>query len=288
MGIPAYNEEKNIASIILQLKKITNTIIVCNDGSEDLTGSIAKELGVIVENHSKNIGYGGAIKTLFLKARELQVDVLVTFDADGQHHVEDIEKVIEQTIKNYADIVIGSRFGTNNDDIPKYRKVGIKTITGLTNASTGTKITDAQSGFRAYSKKVLEKIHPSEQGMGVSTEILIKAAKQKFKITEVPIKISYEGNTSTHEPVSHGTSVVLSTIKFVSIENPLKFYGLPGIFFLGIGLYFMLLTIQIFGDSRDIFTNYAIVGIGGIITGTLFLLTAIILYTTVSVVREQR
>ena len=117
---------------------------------------------------------------------------------------------------------------------------------------------------------------------------MIKAAKQKFKITEVPIKISYEGNTSTHEPVSHGTSVVLSTIKFVSIENPLKFYGLPGIFFLGIGLYFMLLTIQIFGDSRDIFTNYAIVGIGGIITGTLFLLTAIILYTTVSVVREQR
>ena len=288
MGIPAYNEEKNIASIILQLKKITNTIIVCNDGSEDLTGSIAKELGVIVENHSKNIGYGGAIKTLFLKARELQVDVLVTFDADGQHHVEDIEKVIEPTIKNDADIVIGSRFGTNNDDIPKYRKVGIKTITGLTNASTGTKITDAQSGFRAYSKKVLEKIHPSEQGMGVSTEILIKAAKQKFKITEVPIKISYEGNTSTHEPVSHGTTVVLSTIKFVSIENPLKFYGLPGIFFLGIGLYFMLLTIQIFGDSRDIFTNYAIVGIGGIITGTLFLLTAIILYTTVSVVREQR
>ena len=288
MGIPAYNEEKNIASIILQLKKITNTIIVCNDGSEDLTGSIAKELGVIVENHSKNIGYGGAIKTLFLKARELEVDVLVTFDADGQHHVEDIEKVIEPTIKNDADIVIGSRFGTNNDDIPKYRKVGIKTITGLTNASTGTKITDAQSGFRAYSKKVLEKIHPSEQGMGVSTEILIKAAKQKFKITEVPIKISYKGNTSTHEPVSHGTSVVLSTIKFVSIENPLKFYGLPGILFLGIGLYFMLLTIQIFGDSRDIFTNYAIVGIGGIITGTLFLLTAIILYTTVSVVREQR
>ena len=288
MGIPAYNEEKNIASIILQLKKITNTIIVCNDGSEDLTGSIAKELGVIVENHSKNIGYGGAIKTLFLKARELQVDVLVTFYADGQHHVEDIEKVIEPTIKNDADIVIGSRFGTNNDDIPKYRIVVIKTITGLTNASTGTKITDAQSGFRAYSKKVLEKIHPSEQGMGVSTEILIKAAKQKFKITEVPIKISYEGNTSTHEPVSHGTSVVLSTIKFVSIENPLKFYGLPGIFFLGIGLYFMLLTIQIFGDSRDIFTNYAIVGIGGIITGTLFLLTAIILYTTVSVVREQR
>ena len=208
MGIPAYNEEKNIASIILQLKKITNTIIVCNDGAEDLTGAIAKELGVIVENHSKNIGYGGAIKTLFLKARELQVDVLVTFDADGQHHVEDIEKVIEPTIKNDADIVIGSRFGTNNDDIPKYRKVGIKTITGLTNASTGTKITDAQSGFRAYSKKVLEKIHPSEQGMGVSTEILIKAAKQKFKITEVPIKISYEGNTSTQEPENQGKSLV--------------------------------------------------------------------------------
>jgi len=288
VGIPAFNEERNIASIILQLKKIYDLIIVCNDGSSDLTASIAKELGAIVIDHVKNIGYGSAIRTIFLKAKELDIDVLVTFDADGQHKVDDISKTLEPIIKNEADIVIGSRFLNTTSNIPEYRKIGIKTITGLTNVSTGSKITDAQSGFRAYSKKILNEIHPSEQGMGVSTEILIKSAKKKFRITEVPITVLYKEDTSTHHPVSHGASVMLSTIKYVSIENPIKFYGVPGIFFLIIGLYFVLLTLQIFGESRDIFTNYALVGIGGIVLGTLFLLTAIILYTTVSVVREHR
>jgi len=288
IGIPAFNEEKNIASIIVKLKKISNNIIICNDGSTDLTSSIAKELGVIVIDHPKNIGYGGAIKSIFLKAKELGVETLVTFDADGQHNVSDINKVLEPIKKNEADIVIGSRFLHNDGNVPKYRKVGIKTITSLTNVVTGTKITDAQSGFRAYNKKILENIHPTEQGMGISTEILIKASKQKFRITEVPIEISYEGETSTHHPVLHGASVIFSTIKFVSIENPLKFYGIPGIGFMGIGLYFILLTLKIFGQSRDVFTNYALVGIGGVVLGTLFLMTAIILYTTVSVVREQR
>ena len=93
-------------------------------------------------------------------------------------------------------------------DIPKYRKIGIKTITSVTNSALDSKITDSQSGFRAYSKKVLDEIVPSEYGMGVSTEILIKASKKKFRIEEVPIVILYEGETSTHNPVSHGVSVL--------------------------------------------------------------------------------
>ena len=80
IGIPAYNEEKNIASIIMKLKKITDHIIVCNDGSTDMTEEIAKELNVIVINHSRNMGYGSAIGSIFLKAKELQADILVTFD----------------------------------------------------------------------------------------------------------------------------------------------------------------------------------------------------------------
>jgi glycosyltransferase involved in cell wall biosynthesis len=233
VGIPAYNEEKNIASIILKLKKITDKIIVCNDGSSDLSGSIAEKMVAIVVNNPKNLGYGAAIRMIIIKAAELDADVLVTFDADGQHRIQDIETVLEPIIKNEADIVIGSRFLDNNDnDVPGYRKAGIKTITNLANVSTDLKLTDAQSGFRAYSKKVLKDIIPSEHGMGVSTEILIKASKKGFKIKEVPIVILYEGDTSTHNPVSHGLSVVLSTMKFISIEHPLKFYGIPGIIFL--------------------------------------------------------
>ena len=287
IGIPAFNEEKSLAAIILQLKKQYETIIVCDDGSSDMTGNIAEELGAVLITHKKNLGYGAAIRSIFLKARELKVDALVTFDADGQHRVEDIESVIEPIKEDKADIVIGSRFMENKSDVPKYRKAGIKTITGLTNVATGLNISDSQSGFRSYNKKTLENINPSDFGMGISTEILIKAKKIDLRIMEIPIVILYEGDTSTHNPVSHGTSVILSTMKYVSIERPLAFYGIPGLILFSIGIFFSVWTLQIFSESRQIITNIALIGIGGLVLGTLCIMTAIILYSTVSVVRER-
>ena len=286
IGIPAYNEEKNIASLLIKLKKISENIIVCNDGSNDLTGKIAKELGATVIEHERNLGYGSAIKSIFLKAREINADVLVTFDADGQHRIEDINAILEPIKNNAADIVIGSRFLNNNQEIPKYREIGIKAITKLTNVTGGTKITDSQSGFRAYSKKILEEIEPKESGMGISTEILIKTQKAGFIITEVPITILYEGDTSTHNPISHGSSVILSTLKYVAIERPLVFYGIPGIIFLLIGLAFGVWTIQIYSDEGQVITNIALVGVSGVIMGTILMLTATILYSIVSVVKH--
>ena len=290
VGIPAFNEEKNIASIILKLKKITNKIIVCNDGSSDLTSKIAEELGTTVVNHSKNLGYGAAIRSIFLKAKEMNSDILVTFDADGQHRIEDIKKVIQPIMENKTDIVIGSRFlNKEKDQVPEYRKVGIKIITKVTNASINQKITDSQSGFRAYSKKVLEKLTPSDVGMGISTEILIKSSKMEFKISEVPIKILYEGeNTSTHNPISHGTSVLFSTIKYTSIEHPLKFYGIPAVIFVIIGLSFSIWSIQIFAETGKIITNITLIGAGTVIIGVILIITSILLYSLVSVVRESK
>jgi len=289
IGLPAFNEEKNIASIILQLKKKYEMVIVCDDGSNDLTASISEEMGALVVKHKKNLGYGAAIRSLFLKARELDCDILVTFDSDGQHKISEIENVIDPIQNKEADIIIGSRFlGTIEGDIPGYRKLGIKAITNLVNSNTGKKITDSQSGFRAYNKTVLEKIIPSETGMGVSTEILIKANKQKFNISEVPITIIYDGDTSTHNTVSHGTSVILSTMKFISIEHPLKFYGIPGIIFLAIGLFFVVWTLQEFTETRRIITNISLIAIGSTIFGTLLTMTSVLLYSLVSVVRERR
>ena len=288
VGIPAYNEEKNIASIIMKLKKITNTIIVCNDGSTDLTNKIAEELGTIVINHPKNLGYGAAIRNIFLKAKEIDSDVLITFDADGQHRIEDINEVIQPILEKKADIVIGSRFLDEKDsEVPEYRKMGIKIITKVTNASINQKITDSQSGFRAYSKQVLEKLSPSDVGMGISTEILIKSSNLGFKITEVPIKILYEGkNTSTHNPVSHGTSVLFSTIKYTSIEHPLKFYGIPAVILMIIGMSFSIWSIQVYTEGGKLITNITLIGVGTTIIGLILTMTAILLYSLVSVVRE--
>jgi glycosyltransferase involved in cell wall biosynthesis len=288
IGLPAFNEEKNIASIITKLEKISDIVLVCDDGSSDLTGKIASKMGATVITHEKNMGYGAAIKSLFIKAKELDVDVLVTFDADGQHDVNDIKKVVEPISNNTADLVIGSRFLDDaKDNIPSYRKTGIKIITKLTNTSLKEKIKDSQSGFRAYSKDVLSKIIPSDYGMGVSSEILIKASKNDFRIVEVPIQISYEGDTSTHHPISHGVSVTMSTLKFISIDHPLKFYGIPGLFFLGIGLLFTVMTLQLFAESRQIFTNVTLLAIGTIIFGTMLLMTSIILYSIVNLIRER-
>jgi len=288
IGIPAYNEEENIAKIIVEIKKITNYIIVCNDGSTDLTSEIAKKLGVIVINHEKNQGYGAAIKSIFLKAKEIDADVLVTFDADGQHRIEDISKVLTPIKEGNADIVIGSRFlSEESNDIPNYRKLGIKVITKITNTSIKEKITDSQSGFRAYNKKVLSEIIPTEMGMGVSTEILIKASNKACKIIEVPIKILYQGNTSTHNPVSHGASVIVSTIKFTSIEHPLKFYGISGIASTAVGLFFMIWTLQEFSQFGTFPPITALISIGFVLVGMILLIAAILLHSLISVIREK-
>ena len=155
IGLPAFNEAKNIASIITQLKKKYKLIIVCDDGSSDFTSVIAKEMGAIVIKHKKNLGYGAAIRSLFLKARELDCDILITFDSDGQHKISDIDRVIQPIKDKQANIVIGSRFlGNIEGDVPTYRKLGIKAITNLVNSNTRNKITDSQSGFRGYDKKL--------------------------------------------------------------------------------------------------------------------------------------
>ena len=288
IGIPAFNEEKNIGKVIISLKKIVNDIIVCDDGSTDLTKEIAEGLGAKVISHKKNMGYGEAIKSIFNEAKKNETDILVTFDADGQHRSEDIKSLTKPIIDQQAEIVIGSRFLKNETNMPNYRKVGVKVLTKVTNMSIKENLTDSQSGLRAYHKKVLQNINLTDSGMGISTEILIKGHQNKFKIVEVPIQILYGKDTSTHNPVSHGTSVLLSTIKYTSIQHPLIFYGIPGIIFLLVGLSFLLWTLQIYAEETRVVTNIALVGIGALILGAILMISAILLYSLVSIVRENR
>ena len=289
IGIPAYNEEKNICLIIKKLQKITNKIIVCDDGSSDSTAKIAKEMGALVVQHETNLGYGAAIRSIFLKAREEKSEFLITLDSDGQHRIEDISTVLDPLKTGKADIVIGSRFLNNNGkNVPSYRKAGIKILTKLANTSLEKNITDSQSGFRGYGKNVIENITPSESGMGVSNEILIKASKKGLKIVEVPIIILYDGDTSTHNPISHGSSVLISTLKFISMEHPLKFYGIPGFVFLLIGLGFLIFTINLFTETRQILLSSAIIGVGSTIFGIILIQSSILLFAMVKLMRNKK
>jgi len=288
VGIPAYNEEKNIAKIIVQLKKVADQIIVCDDGSTDSTSIIAESLGAIIIKHPKNLGYGSAIRSIFLKSREINSEVLVTIDADGQHKIEDVKKVIKPIVDGRADISIGSRFLDKHDNAPKYRKLGINIITKVTNSSLSEKITDAQSGFRAYNNKVLQALTPSDSGMGISTEILIKSSNLGFKIAEVPTEIQYEGDTSSQNPVSHGTGVLLSTLKYISIERPLRFYGIPSFILFTIGLIFTFFATQYYAEVGRLNTNLTLIAGGTLVISVMLMVTAILLYSLVSVVREGK
>ena len=289
IGIPAFNEEKNIAKIIVKLKKIYDEIIVCNDGSTDLTGEIAENLGVIVINHKQNLGYGAGINSIIKKSKEIDTDILVTFDADGQHKVEDVKKVIEPIKNGDADLVIGSRFlSKTKEKIPEYRKIGINIITKVTNAGLKKKITDSQSGFRAYSKDLISKLDISDMGMGISTEILIKTNSLGFRIAEIPITILYEGKTSTQNPISHGTSVLFSTIKYTSIEHPLKFYGIPSLIFFVIGLSFTFLSIDYYMEVGRINPNVTIVAAGTTAIAVILLVASVLFYSLANIVERNK
>tara|TARA_B100002003_G_scaffold207895_1_gene202329 strand:- start:33 stop:920 length:888 start_codon:yes stop_codon:yes gene_type:complete len=289
IGIPAFNEEKNIAKMIVKLKKIYDEIIVCNDGSTDLTGEIAENLGVIVINHKQNLGYGAGINSILKKSKEIDTDILVTFDADGQHKVEDVKKVIEPIKNGDADLVIGSRFlSKTKEKIPEYRKIGINIITKVTNAGLKKKITDSQSGFRAYSKDLISKLDISDMGMGISTEILIKTNSLGFRIAEIPITILYEGKTSTQNPISHGTSVLFSTIKYTSIEHPLKFYGIPSLIFFVIGLSFTFLSIDYYMEVGRINPNVTIVAAGTTAIAVILLVASVLFYSLANIVERNK
>ena len=289
IGIPAFNEEKNIAKIIVKLKKIYDEIIVCDDGSTDLTGEIAENLGVIVINHKQNLGYGAGINSIIKKSKEIDTDILVTFDADGQHKVEDVKKVIEPIKNGDADLVIGSRFlSKTKEKIPEYRKIGINIITKVTNAGLKKKITDSQSGFRAYGKALIAKLDISDMGMGISTEILIKTNSLGFRIAEIPITILYEGKTSTQNPISHGTSVLFSTIKYTSIEHPLKFYGIPSLIFFVIGLSFTFLSIDYYMEVGRINPNVTIVAAGTTAIAVILLVASVLFYSLANIVERNK
>ena len=103
VGIPAFNEEKTIARVVLQAQKNADKVVVCDDGSTDLTSEIAERLEAEVVRHEQNLGYGAAVQSLFRRARELGADVLVTVDADGQHNPDEIPSVVKLLLDGDAD-----------------------------------------------------------------------------------------------------------------------------------------------------------------------------------------
>lgn len=287
--IPAFNEEKNISSVLTKVKKYTQEIIVYDDGSTDKTAEVAQQCGAVVIRNSKNKGYGKALSSLFKQALLRKADIMITLDSDGQHDPDQIPALIDPLLKNQADIVIGSRFLKTDDikKVPAYRSFGIKAITKMTRVACYENITDAQSGFRAYNMDALSKLHLYEDGMAISTEILLKANEDNLRIAEVPITIKYYEDSSTHNPLSHGFSVISHLLKHMSFKKPLLFYGFPGLVLLVISAIFMYNALDLFSNTRYVSTNMIILSLGFAIMGILLLATSAIVYTLISLFKGR-
>jgi len=286
--IPAFNEEKVIGTIVKKCLSYADSVIVCDDGSSDKTAKVAKENGAEIIVHEKNKGYGAALITLFDQARKTDADVMITLDADGQHDPNDIPLFLNKMQGKKIDVLIGSRFLNNKKNEPAYRRVGIKVITSTLNLGHGLKITDSQSGFRAYSKKALNEINITEKGMSASTEILHKASNKKLNIAEVPITVSYEGDTSTHSAGSHGISVIVNTLKFISVKHPLAYYGIPGAVILIAGIITGYYFLENYLTTKELFLGSLFGSLVLVVVGMILCSTAVILFAMSTLMKEQK
>lgn len=195
IGIPSYNEAQMIGKVIRSLPKGAKgvnriDILVVDDGSEDETAEVARSLGAIVLRHILNRGLGGALKTIFAYAQYMEYDILVTFDADGQHDPKDLPRIIHPIIENNKDVVIGTRW-KNVRYVPFSRLVLNRLANIVTFFLFGVWTSDSQSGFRAFGKKAIKVIRLQTDGMEVSSEFFREIYRNKLVCVEVPIHAIY-------------------------------------------------------------------------------------------------
>ncbi len=277
--IPAFNEEKTIAKIIVDVKKYSDNIIVIDDGSSDYTPHIVKQLGVKLLKHETNLGKGAALRTGFTYAMNCQADIVITIDGDGQHDPSDIPKLIEPIIRDEADLVIGSR--SRKTKMPKIRKVGFKTISFLNRKATQSNIKDPQSGFRAYSKKSINAFAKETlQDYSAEFELLETLSKKGLKIKEIPIEIKYGGlhNNSKKNFLTHGGELILASLFMIISRRPILYLALPGSVFLLIGFFFAFYTLFLFNLDRYFSIPMAVISGGFVILGSLLILSSMFIY----------
>ncbi|MDP6865161.1 MAG: glycosyltransferase family 2 protein [Candidatus Poseidoniaceae archaeon] len=227
-----FNEEETIGTVVTKVLEYADIVVCVDDGSSDSSARIAEACGAIVHRHRANRGYGGALKSLFKKARELDADALIILDSDGQHEPSDIPALLEPILAQKADFVIGSRFveGGAGEDMPVYRRLGIKVISAASNLSSDLDIKDTQSGFRAFSKLAIDRLRFDAEGMELSLEMLEDAHEKQLSITEVPTMIRYDvPKGSNFTAVSHGFTVLSWALVSLSHKKPLLVLGLPGL-----------------------------------------------------------
>ena len=278
--IPAFNEGKVIDKVIKDCLKFSNEVVVCDDGSMDNTYEVADSAGADVIRHEKNIGKGESLRSLFKFARHSNHDIIVTIDGDGQFIPEEIPKLVKSIKENKSDLVIGYRFD-DTTEIPNYRRFGNKMLDKMTNMVEEISVRDTQSGFRAYSRKVIDDIDFKMKGFGADAEILIDAAKKGYRLSEEKITVIYDTGTktSTKNPISHTGEVISSLVEITAVRSPLKFMGMPGIILMIAGLYFTINVAVTFSEIGYFSIPFTLIGATCLALGLILFLMSILLFS---------
>lgn len=285
--IPAYNEERFIASVVLKMLRYPVKVIVVDDGSTDDTAIIAQAAGATVIRHPANRGKGQALNTGFTAGRSLNPAAIVVIDADGQHLPEQLTEVVRPVIAGEADIVVGSRYlSPDNGGVPRQRVLGHWFFNQATRMLSGVKVTDSQSGFRAFSPKAYnaDLFHSSD--FSVESEMQFLARQFDLRVKEVPITIRYTDKPK-RSVWQQGMVVLNGLLRLTGQYRPLLFFGGTGLLVMLSGLGLGLVVVDIYSRVRQLAVGYAILSVLLTIIGMLGLATGIILHSVRGLLYEM-
>jgi polyprenyl-phospho-N-acetylgalactosaminyl synthase len=189
--IAAYNEASVIARIIADVRRRGYTVVLVDDGSSDATAATAEKASAVVIRHPVNLGQGAALQTGIEFALHEGAEVIVTFDADGQHRATDIDGLIGALAEHDADFALGSRFLGGTVNLPPARRLLLKAATSFTCATSGLSITDTHNGLRAMTRRGASAIRLRQNRMAHASEFLNQIAASGLKYVEVPVTIEY-------------------------------------------------------------------------------------------------
>jgi glycosyltransferase involved in cell wall biosynthesis len=189
--VPAYNEASAVHDVVRDLRSEYSHVVVVDDGSDDATAAEARRAGAIVIQHIVNRGQGAALQTGIDYSMQRGAEIVVTFDADGQHRVEDVDRLIDALKNRDADIAVGSRFLDLRSNVPALRKLTLRIAARFMLIATGVALTDAHNGLRALRRQAAAQIHLTIDGMAHASEIVDQIRRLRLRVTEVPVVIHY-------------------------------------------------------------------------------------------------
>lgn len=229
--MPAYNAERTLERIYRDIpRKIIDEVILVDDGSQDKTVQLARRLGIKTIVHKKNKGYGGNQKTCYQNALEGGAGFVIMLHPDGQYDAKDLKKFVTAYKKGLGEVIIGSRFAGERNETPFYKAVSIRVITMLFNLVLGTRLTEANSGYRGYRSEVLEKIPWANNGDGYifDPQALIQCRHFGFRIAEVPVSKVYNKEAISpdfRKSVEHGIENIKLLAQYLLHKSGLRQAG---------------------------------------------------------------